>query len=33
MTEVININVGETGTRIAEHFWKTLVKQHGVDRP
>lgn len=31
MSDIININIGQAGLRIADHFWEILRKEHTVD--
>ena len=31
MKEIININVGECGTSLADTFWNTLNLEHGIN--
>lgn len=31
MSDIININIGQAGLRIADHFWEVLRKEHAID--
>lgn len=33
MTNIVNINIGQAGVRIADHFWHTLKTEHAIDQP
>lgn len=30
MSDIININIGQAGIRIADHFWEILRQEHGI---
>lgn len=31
MSDIININFGQAGLRIADHFWEIIRKEHKID--
>lgn len=30
MSDIININIGQAGLRIADHFWQIIAEQHAI---